>query len=99
MIDLHDLPAGWAYCHNRWTVAKGRAKIYKDRDDGTFCISQSGVWMPGCFASLDAALFAFKLDDEILSALQTRKNAENGGCGGVITIEDLKAPQEAGGVS
>ena len=87
MIDLSELPTGWKYCRGRWDAIKGKKMIYKLKDDGSYVISENGVWIAGVYANISAALMAFKMDDEVLYNIQKRKNIENSG---PITVDDFK---------
>lgn len=56
---------------------------------GGFVIAENGVWLPGSYATHEAAARAFDLPDDQLQALQDAANERAGGVGGVITAEDL----------
>jgi hypothetical protein len=56
-----------------------------------FVISEHGSWIPGAYASFEAAEAAFEFDDDTLAALQARANAAAGPEGGIITLADLRA--------
>ena len=58
-------------------------------DDSSYCISSRQVWLPGCYEDERAARRAFRYKDESLQQLQDAANIRSGGCGGVITNQDL----------
>jgi len=57
-------------------------------EDG-FAISSHGCWLPGCYATKEAARFAFQFPDETLQELQDQANRRGGSR--MITSEDLRA--------
>lgn len=57
--------------------------------EGGFVVADHGGWLPGFFATEQAARRAAEMPYEVLQALQDRKNDEAGGAGGVITDSDL----------
>ena len=59
--------------------------------NGSYVIAEDGVWLPGSYESKEAADAAYDMPDRALAQLQERKNAEAGGCGGVISLADLRA--------
>uniref|UniRef100_UPI003F8843F2 hypothetical protein n=1 Tax=Methylobacterium sp. NMS12 TaxID=3079766 RepID=UPI003F8843F2 len=62
--------------------------------DNGFSVSDQGVWLPGLYATEDAARKAAQMPSETLQALQDRKNEEAGGTGGVITSADLAEAED-----
>lgn len=62
----------------------------KKKMKNEFAISAYQAWCPGVYETESAANYAFRFDDDDLSALQDRKDREAGGTGGVITTEDLR---------
>ncbi|MBP1183546.1 hypothetical protein JOE48_005510 [Methylobacterium sp. PvR107] len=62
--------------------------------DNGFLVSDQGVWLPGLYATEDAARKAAQMPSETLQAIQDRKNEEAGGNGGVITGADLAEAEE-----
>jgi hypothetical protein len=56
----------------------------------SYVIASHGVWLPGCYATRQAARYAFRFAYDRLQALQRQANARVGGTGGMITFEDLQ---------
>lgn len=52
---------------------------------GYYVISSGHAWLPGCYATSQAARYAFQFPDEALRALQESVNR-----GGIITMAMLK---------
>lgn len=61
------------------TWVQGLKRIYKV-DDG-FVISYSGAWIPGVYASMEAAIAAFSYTDDEIASL----------AGKTITLEMLRS--------
>lgn len=59
-------------------------------EDG-FVISSGGSWRTGVYEDERTAKYAFRFTDAELYRLQQAANARNGGRGGIITYDDLKA--------
>jgi hypothetical protein len=62
--------------------------------DNGFRVADQGVWLPGLYATENAARKAAQMPSETLQAIQDRKNEEAGGSGGVITGADLAEAEE-----
>lgn len=58
--------------------------------DGTCCISENGVWRPGCFENQAAAALAFDLTDDEIEELKTAKER-----GTYITAAQIRAKLES----
>lgn len=56
-----------------------------------YVISSRNVWVPGLYADEATALYAFQFKDKELQQLQDEANANNGGTGGVITMQMLRS--------
>lgn len=72
----------------RGCIEEGKRRLYP-LIGGTVVISENEVWIPGAYDSLETARAAFDLPQDWLADLQSRKNLEAGGQGGVITGADL----------
>lgn len=59
-----------------------------ETDDGSFNISSGGTWLPGSFATKQAALYAFQFRVEDLQTLQEEANKTRESRS--ITMEDLQ---------
>lgn len=79
----------WTWSANWRAFQKATRRIYP-LEGGLFVISRNRVWLPGAFATREAAERAFDESYVYLSELQQRKNEEAGGSGGVITLEDFE---------
>jgi hypothetical protein len=55
--------------------------------DGGFVISSNGSWLPGSYATKEAARWAYQFSDEDLTAIQNRVNRKEQR---PITTEDLR---------
>lgn len=62
--------------------------------DGSYMISEGGVWLPGCYADETTALAAFDVADTTLSDLQRRLNRTKADpAERVITADMLRDPE------
>ncbi|MRT14954.1 hypothetical protein GJV07_22000 [Enterobacteriaceae bacterium RIT711] len=72
-----------------------RNKVYPVND--SFVIADEGGWLPGSYASREAANKAHEIKHlenwGILQRLQDEANERAGGVGGDITLEDLSGVQ------
>lgn len=72
-------------------VGDGR-QLWGPQVDGTYLISDGGGWIPGVFASREAAMRAFDVDPGELYRLQQAVNArENDPAHRIITLDMLAA--------
>ena len=67
--------------------------VYNPADGGapSYVIAENQMWLPGSYASEEAARYAFDLPDERLYELQERINNVVHGEGRLIALNDLKA--------
>lgn len=65
--------------------------VYNPADDGAagYVISENEMWLPGSYASEEAARQAFELPDKLLYELQERINNVVSGEARLITLDDL----------
>ncbi len=62
------------------------------RSDTGFVASEFGCWIPGVYATQEAAMAAFDLDDHVLHGIQSRVNdAEPDRRRRVITLDMIRA--------
>lgn len=61
-----------------------------ETDDGTFVVSSHQVWLPGSYATKQAAQYALQFPDKILQSL-TDRICHVSGEDRPITTEDLRA--------
>ncbi len=68
----------------------GERRIY--HSDTGFVASEFGCWIPGVYATEEAAMAAFDLDDHVLHGIQSRINAtESDPQRRVITFGTIRA--------
>ena len=67
--------------------------VYNPADGGapSYVIAENQMWLPGSYATPEAARYAFDLPDKRLYELQERINNVVHGAGRLITLADLAA--------
>jgi hypothetical protein len=72
----------------------GNLRIHQVPNTDRFVIQDGTGYLPGSYASFEAAAEAFGFSRKLLEELQAIQDEATGGKSGVISLEDLESAQE-----